>query len=252
MLYWQPVGGLCVFASLRLCRFNEGGRWALSRAEFIEGSGGKGKGGRACICILFITVPPLGNAVATWCASPVVDAFGSRPGQQCKGRESGWRSRGNPLCTACWQSIRVRSGSGNPKLLRGAFAPGGGSKPSFCGRNTCFPRAAKLSPLSATNHPDMEPTHPVGAAFLLGHCSTCSRRQPRKPFSKSSEDSLDFFSGYTLSWEQCKAYCGRYPRLAGMWPGTSRKRSCSGPSLNSRHMPEWLSFFFDKQPQRSF
>jgi hypothetical protein len=71
MLYWQPVGGLCVLASLRLCRFNERRRWALSRAEFIEGSGGKGKGGRACICIFFITVPPLGNAVATWCASPV-------------------------------------------------------------------------------------------------------------------------------------------------------------------------------------
>jgi hypothetical protein len=168
------------------------------------------------------------GAQAQW-----VDAFGSRPGQPCKGRES---LDGGPGETHFAPPVGNPSVFGRAQETRSCCV-GLLRLPEAASRRSADeihapPRAAKLSPLSTTNHPDMEFTHPMGAAVLLGHCSTCSRRQPRNPFSESNEDSLDFFSGHTLPWEQCKADRGRYPRLAGMWPGTSRKRSYSGPLLN--------------------
>jgi len=110
------VSGCCVLFSAALNEF-EG--WLCLGQKFMGGFG-KRKGTRPCLFVF--------SLLHTFCWAMLlrsdvqpqwVDAFGSRPGQQCKG-ESGWRSRKPTL--HCLLAIHPCSdGSGDPELSHGAL-----------------------------------------------------------------------------------------------------------------------------------
>lgn len=142
---------------------------------------------------------------------------------------------GNPLCTACWQSIRVRSGSRKTRsccvgLLR---LPEAASRRRSRDERHASPPGRPVEPRSATtNHPDMASTQPPPwVRIFVGPLLHMFTQATEIPLLEEQRGLVGF--PLMLHSEQCKADdCGRYPRLAGMWPGTSRKRSRSGPSLN--------------------
>ncbi len=172
----QPVDGRC---SLPL---NERGCGrALSRAKFMKGPGRKGRGaGPVFVCSFLQAVPVWAQLVFDLVCRPSGFTHSEAAQVSSAKAERVWMAvPGNPLYTACWQSsIRVRSGSGDPNMLRGALR-----LPEAASRRSRDSRPAHLGgqvePCSAANHPDMAATPSPGRRFLLGCCSTCSRREPR-------------------------------------------------------------------------
>jgi hypothetical protein len=112
-----------------LCRLNERGRWALSQAEFMKGLGKKGRGAGLVFVFSLLRLCRWAMRLPSGVQPQWVDAFGSRPGQQCNGQSLD-AGPGEPTCTACWQSIRVRSAQETRSCCMGPYAAGG-SKPSF-------------------------------------------------------------------------------------------------------------------------
>lgn len=224
-----------------LCRLNERGRCALSQAKTHEGPGEEGKGGRPCICMLFIPGRPLSKGVAIWCAGPAGLRIRKPPDQQ-----SGWRSRkthfalpvGNP--SVCGRAQETRSC---------CVGPYGCRRQQAVVLGTADMRTLGQSVEPLLQQPPRYGFHtPLRVWHLLpGFCSTCSRREPSCPSRRASKEvSLEVLPCYTAT-RASRADCVRYPRITGMWPGPSRKRSCSGPFAKPRHMPRWLSPSFDKQ-----
>jgi hypothetical protein len=118
-----------------------------------------------------------------------LDAFGSWPGQQCKGRESEWRSR---RAHTLHRLLAIRPCSVGLRRPRSCCAWG----PYACRRqqavvlgddiHACSRAVTQLSTSPQQTSLIWLPHTPSPplSRLLLGRCSTCSRREPNHPFSK--------------------------------------------------------------------
>ena len=177
---------------------NERGRRALSQAEFVKGLWKEGRGaGLVFVCSLLQTW--WAQLAAVWCAGPVGVRIRKLPGSAV---QRVWMAvPRNPLCTACWQSIRVRSGSRDPELLRGALRlPEAASRRSWDGKHAdagrYLPCGSLLSPFCSkpSRYGSHTPPSRRERYFLLGYLLHMFAQRAELPFSKSNEDSLDFFT----------------------------------------------------------
>ena len=168
---------------------NERGRRALSQAEFVKGLWKEGRGaGLVFVCSLLQTW--WAQLAAVWCAGPVGVRIRKLPGSAV---QRVWMAvPRNPLCTACWQSIRVRSGSRDPELLRGALRlPEAASRRSWDGKHAdagrYLPCGSLLSPFCSkpSRYGSHTPSLP-SLTFYWAPCSTCSRREPSSPSRRAT------------------------------------------------------------------
>ncbi|KAH6854395.1 hypothetical protein B0I37DRAFT_29005 [Chaetomium sp. MPI-CAGE-AT-0009] len=90
--------------------------------SFMRPRGEKGKGTGLVFVFSLLQSCRWAKVLRSGVQPQWVDAFGSRPGQQCKARV--WMAvPGNPPCTACWQSIRVRSAQETRNCCMAPTAP---------------------------------------------------------------------------------------------------------------------------------